>query len=320
MSIDATFNRLPPELLSLILTKLELKDKLNCKLVSRSFKFTIDHLVQHDRLIYVSTKFCTSWFKDEDLSGREDLVICRPDTLFDQLNNQRLFYNLRRLVLNFNYYEEESDLVGCLNRMQSLEELNLYHIKQDPTNVQLNLPKLKLLSLEHIYPRLILNTPMLSIFRGDIRLYEFVYPNKLKYLYLDYASANEVTFAQFTNLEYLMCRHWSDLNANIVRKLSSLKQLHRCVCSKPGEDAITTEDLDAFQNLTDAKRSSNLTSLELLISVFENGVFYDVVNCMDDYCFFIETHLKFIKTLPFDQHTRTGSFEFENDELVFKVS
>lgn len=295
-------NQLAPELVVMILNNLSVQDKLKCRLINNRFKLIIDNHLKIIRLTLIgvrSTDFDKNWFYTNRPNDEKDLIFVKRDSLADQLNKS-IFLKLKQLFISFNE-NEKLNFKNSINHLKYLEELNICSANIGTGN-SLNLPNLRTLFLgmvkvenfsEKDFLKIKLNTPNLSNFKSskNIDNYEFVYPTKIRYLYLNYDYSS---VEQFINLEYLFCSNYFYLKpAILLDKLSKLKELH--IFKETKQDQLN--GLNIFETIFKERSKLNL-------NLYVSGLDYRIYRklnqpLIDQSVFCFENYSNLINCLPF---------------------
>lgn len=289
-------DRLPAEMITIILNNLSIRDKLSCRLVSKKFKLIIDNHVKVHRLTALgpsSTQFSKNWFYTNLSNEEHDLVFIQMDFLYGKLNELHIFCRLRSLFISFEDSVQELDFERSLNHLKQLKELNIHSTKLKESTT-LSLSQLEILSLESVSGTIKFDTPRLFAFKSDKKLtdFQFVHPQVIKYLVLNHDAGVE----QFVNLEVLLCSNYSFFRPELLRKLTKLKELQAFrEATSDGE----YDDLIVFDRVYQEKQRLGLVDLKMIVSGLPYEYYQNAFHHEDESYLILENYGNTIQVLPF---------------------
>ena len=290
--------RIPPEIIAIVLGFLSVRDKRRCRLVSKRFKSIVDSHVKVNRLTALgpnSTEFSKNWFFSNLPNDERDLVFVQMRFLHGQVNELPAFSRLRCLFISFEDSDQELSFESGLNQLKQLKELNIHSTRLVERST-LSLSQLEILSLESVSGSIKLDTPLLSAFKSDQKLkyYQFVYPHKIKYLVVSHDAGVE----QFVNLENLLSSSYSFFRPETLHRLTKLKQLQAFrQASADGE----YDDLAIFDLVYQEKQRLGLNDLKMFVSGLEYDYYLNAFHHEDESYMIIENWYcaNSIQVLPF---------------------
>ena len=195
-------NCLSPELLTMILSEISLKERLRLRAVNKYWRDVIDK-IKVNRLVLIGddrSVFNQRWFYS-NLRNRlddPDLVMRNPTKEIPEQFTRANLSHLKRLFIDLS--GSTSNSCGAVNHFKHLEELDIFNLTK---RVTIDLPKLRILSVRcsfGFFATIRLQTPRLTAFRcGLLSNYKVVYPECLTYLDADYAEVIFSAFSKFPN-------------------------------------------------------------------------------------------------------------------------
>lgn len=153
-------NKLPVELMISLFSHLNLKDKLNCRVVSKKFLNILDNLIIDKEIFildHLNSLVPKKLKNNKRLIDHNNLIVMvkkpRLYTLFNHGNIEEPFYDLNFLLKNRYFKNTKSfciDLDGKIdtnifNNFKMIKSLNIYAEEAEPTILML--PKLKKLAI-----------------------------------------------------------------------------------------------------------------------------------------------------------------------------
>lgn len=274
---------LPPEILRLILGKLNLQERIKLRLVCRKWRAVIESL-KVDQLSIVDLKFSSrqNWRSFELNTGDYENLLYYQDSplipfgelftnlvwsfgkkkkkLHSLLFNPRnpMFSRVKRLFVCLRAIDGFSfeEYINC--QFEQLEELSCYSLSFF-SQTCLRLANLRALSMQAVQvseqKRIELDLPKLEQFTtfSKIQFFRFVHPQSLLRLI---AFEDHESILQFTNLQVLRCMRYRN-EAAIFANLSQLKELHY-----ENLNQIDFIDLDAIHR---TKQNLGRSDLKMLV-------------------------------------------------------
>ena len=292
-------DRIPPEMIAIILTNLSVQEKLRCRLVCKKFKSIVDNYIKVDRLTVLgpnSTEFSKNWFFSNLPNDGHDLVFVQINFLLNQIDKLRIFSRLKRLFISFEDSEEELDFESSLNQLKQLKELNL-HSTRLKAGTSLNLSQLEVLSLEwaaSITGVIKLDTPKLSAFKSNQKLqnFQFHHPESIRYLFVNH----DAGVGQFVNLEILFSSNYSFFRPEMLQRQTKLKQL-QAFREATGDGEY--DDLIVFDKIYQEKQRLGLKHLKMFVSGLEYSYYQNAFHHEDESYMILENYANTIPVLPF---------------------
>lgn len=245
-------NKLPLEMIQMILRKLDVNDLLRLSLVNHKMYSIINDYFKIRCLSVTDAYRC---FTKMNFTFTFDLIENKYYFFTENVNflqakiMRSLLSDLKQLYIDLPYphFCTENPMfsfVNDLNQFTGLEQLQIQVLVIKKTG-GLKLPNLKILSISRFRSngnKLKLFTPKLTTFKtgNALKLFDFMYEDKLISL-----STDEYTpdVDKFVNLEYYYCKYLSkreesyELPNEILDKLKSLKELH--TYSRARKDTVT---------------------------------------------------------------------------------
>ena len=235
---------LPPEILTYILSYLDLGNILRCREVSRKFKTTIELNVRPKGLSCRPKEGCFVY-----LSYPFDHESIRGDTLFSTENMSvgfltaeivsKLLQNLRQLNINFPVFLDTEknrpvhNVLAGLNQLEKLERLRIESL-QITKDEELNLPNLRYLAVLQIADhKLKIVAPSLIGFETELELNMFEFDDYQRISELKMKAYHADIF-KFKNLRRLLLdrlyltanNRTYEVPKDVLRALPHLSELH----------------------------------------------------------------------------------------------
>lgn len=244
-------NRLPLELMCMILKELDLNDLLACEQVCQKWNIYVRGLniqrliIVKQRPKYKSRKIRPrKWFFVEAENGLTSKEMVRCDMKIE-LENSFLVHLKQLRVCNPRLnplFEAKEDLpllnsAKFVNQLTNLEVVEVSRFGFDQQDCLIDLPNLKCLAIHRLSScRIRIGCPKLSSFRTKERFnesVEFLLPQTITHLYADFYSPE---FAVFRGLEYISLKSSSFHNEHgdndAVQFLTAFPRL-RVISQKP---------------------------------------------------------------------------------------
>lgn len=219
---------LPVELVTTIFKSLPIKQILICKKVCKQWRAVIEQYVKLDKLVIVSLEERVienrRYFNTNQPVDCLHLISRVNFKLINAQSTKSIFTNLKQL-----YISNKNICLEFLNNFQNLQhlEINLNYLSAKDKSNDLNLPKLRILSLCYVKlpSRLIISTPKLE----KLRFYASYRSAELKFNHPESVKLVECSvfkdyLKSFVNLEYLYCDQLKDAG-DFLAGFSKLKQI-----------------------------------------------------------------------------------------------
>lgn len=231
---QTTIDRVPVEILRMILSRLSLSDLLACKKVCMQWQSLVETFKFDSLVIYADRPPAKKWFRtNEKVDCRFSLSSCDYSLDSMQLKEEHLINSIKSLFIHSpkDAYISCFDLGNSLNHLKQLERLEVSNLDLRSES-QLTLPNLKTFSILNIKNSLlILNTFQLENLKisypDSLDRIIVTYPYKIRWL-----ECNEFDqrFYKFVNLEHFFCKYFlrmdSDFLKNRFKKLTHLSFNH----------------------------------------------------------------------------------------------
>ena len=214
-----TIDRIPVEVLRMILAPLSLSDLLACQKVCKKWKFVVETFKFHSLVVYDERPPAKKWYYTNEKVDCRYSLLCRSlDSM--PLKDEHLASSLKSLyVYSPNYrYLTCFDLGESLNQLKQLERLEISNLDLQSES-QLTLPNLRTFSLANIKRSvLILNTFQLENLKvgypDSLDRIIVTYPYKIRRLE---CMEFDRRFYKFVNLEHLDCKYFYQIDPDFLK-------------------------------------------------------------------------------------------------------
>lgn len=218
---QTTIDRVPVEVLRLILSRLSLSDLLACHKVCKQWQFLVETF-KFDRLvIYADRPPAKKWFYTNEKVDCRFSLPSRDHNLDSMpLKEEHLANSIKSLYIYSpsDRYLRCFDLGQSLNHLKQLERLEISNLDLQ-TESQLTLPNLRTFSLVNIKSSvLILNTFQLENLKvgypDSSERIIVTYPYKIRWLECMEFDSH---FYKFVNLEHLFCKYIYQIDPDFLK-------------------------------------------------------------------------------------------------------
>lgn len=255
---------LPLNILSNILNRLPLDDKLRCRKVSKLFLYLIDNQNQKSVVVTSNRDFVYfKWFNDYKMVDFRNLILCQP---YYGLNSNpfenRFFRNLKKFYINCDGFSGNKRLksLDFLNNFNKLETLKIA-IMNRGLNTKLRLNELKNVDIYlNSESRMYINSPKLEyLIASDFGNLQFKHSHSIKRVQtIRYCQSNFDFIKKFENLHQFNIDYIGKIDplTELVKELTKLKVL--CIKIESKKEL----DFSRLKSYTDSKS----------IKVYVNGL------------------------------------------------
>lgn len=243
------FDQLPYECLKKIFECLSLRDRVECRAVSRQFKLHADQIEVHELVVSDDKSLdckCDHWYSGNRPISNKNSISLEAFSFLNfsplELDRQLTFLHIHLSNERLRWSRAGPDF-KLLNGFKQLVHLEIKTKIQRVKSMTLALPNLKILNIREDNRQsalLFLKTPNLEILACDVLDgIQAVYPRRIKQLSCAFTGRNHM--AKFKNLEVLDCQ---------LPFLRDLDRIHLAYWKKLKELNVTFE----FQSEADSEK------------------------------------------------------------------
>lgn len=293
----ASINQLPNELIMYIFEYLDLKSRLNCRLVrimcnnevlngltkwkfpqiSLKWKCAIDN-VRIKQLVYSFTPVddfvCRPWYLTKEIIDPGNVIEMTAVSKmklcpFSLMHLERLRIDVAHQQIDWN------EFLADFPKLRHLEIFWIdksFLVKGNRLQLPASLKTFRIVfAADHLVPELKLNAPHLEnvLIKGGISSIEFSHPESIKHLEVGASDSHYISkkMQVYPNIEYFSCGYSLDKNWDLFKFLPNVKEIHLNVCIRPKSKYYIDKLEGVINAVTARKKLEGRTD----VNIFCNG-------------------------------------------------